>query len=431
MDHAILIIEVPGPINLGILLFRPASETKHCQRPLFITNKEALASFNIPERITAVGVIAGPLRRITVRPHEFAGVIKSRLDEIQILGSGGAYEHVIRVAHARIPLRRRAPFHPNRYAAPMASEHPTRNEHFGKYLALGIGTHVMWGFFPLYFHLLEPAGSLEIIVHRALWAFIACLIALALTRSLPRMWRVIRTPALMAPLAAAGFLVVINWTTYIYAILIGHTTDAALGYYINPLFTVALGMVVLHERISRLQGVALGLGILAVIVIIVGLGRLPWISLALPASFGLYSLVKKKVALKVAPLDGMAIETAVVIPILGIYYAYLVAHQSTSFHTLQRAGDSAMSWQLHLAMLIGAGILTVIPLITFAKASQGLPLGLLGFLQYLSPSIQLIIGVCIFHEYMEPTRWIATGIVWVALALLSVDGVIRMRRARQ
>ena len=100
----------------------------------------------------------------------------------------------------------------------MASEHPTRNEHFGKYLALGIGTHIMWGFFPLYFHLLEPAGSLEIIVHRALWAFIACLIALALTRSLPRMWRVIRTPALMAPLAAAGFLVVINWTTYIYAI---------------------------------------------------------------------------------------------------------------------------------------------------------------------------------------------------------------------
>ena len=103
MDHAILIIEVPGPINLGILLFRPASETKHCQRPLFITNKEAFASFNVPERVTAVGVIAGPLRRITVRPHEFAGVVKSRLDEIQILGSGGAYEHVISVAHARIP----------------------------------------------------------------------------------------------------------------------------------------------------------------------------------------------------------------------------------------------------------------------------------------------------------------------------------------
>ena len=102
MDHAILIIEVPRTINLGILLFRPASETKHCKRPLFITNKEALASFNVPERVTAVGVIAGPLRRITIRPHKFAGLVKSRLDEIQILGSSGAYEHAIRVAHTKI-----------------------------------------------------------------------------------------------------------------------------------------------------------------------------------------------------------------------------------------------------------------------------------------------------------------------------------------
>ena len=169
----------------------------------------------------------------------------------------------------------------------MVSEHPTRHEHFGKYLALGIGTHVLWGFFPLYFHLLDPAGSLEIIVHRALWAFLACFITLALTRSLPRVWRIVHDPSIAWPLVAAGFLVVINWTTYIYAILIGHTTDAALGYYINPLLTVALGMIVLREKISRLQGVALVLGVIAVAVIIVGLGRLPWISLALPASFGL------------------------------------------------------------------------------------------------------------------------------------------------
>lgn len=313
----------------------------------------------------------------------------------------------------------------------MASEHPTRHEHFGKYLALGIGTHVLWGFFPLYFHLLDPAGSLEIIVHRALWAFLACFITLALTRSLPRVWRILHDPSIAWPLVAAGFLVVINWTTYIYAILIGHTTDAALGYYINPLLTVALGMIVLREKISRLQGVALVLGVIAVAVIIVGLGRLPWISLALPASFGLYSLVKKQVALKVRPLDGMTIETAVVIPILLGYYIYLAAHQATSFHGLARLGDGAMAWQLHLALLIGSGILTVIPLITFAKASQGLPLGLLGFLQYISPSIQLIIGVCIFHEHMEPTRWIATGIVWVALALLSVDGLLKVRRSKQ
>ena len=235
----------------------------------------------------------------------------------------------------------------------MASEHPTRHEHFGKYLALGIGTHIMWGFFPLYFHLLEPAGSLEIIVHRALWAFLACFLTLAMTRSLPRVWRIVHDPSIAWPLVAAGFLVVINWTTYIYAILIGHTTDAALGYYINPLLTVALGMIVLREKISRLQGVALVLGVIAVAVIIVGLGRLPWISLALPVSFGLYSLVKKQVALKVRPLDGMTIETAVVIPILLGYYIYLAAHEATSFHALARLGDGAMSWQLHLALLIG------------------------------------------------------------------------------
>nr|WP_301554145.1 EamA family transporter RarD [Schaalia sp. 19OD2882] len=295
---------------------------------------------------------------------------------------------------------------------------------------LAISTHLMWGFFPLYFALLTPAGALEVIVHRAVWGLACCLLALALTRRLPHLRAALRDRALAGRLSLAGFLVVINWTVYVHAIQSGHTVDAALGYFINPLFTVALALVVRRERISWWQKVALALGVVAVVVLVVGLGRLPWVALALAGAFGLYSLVKKGVATRVGPIEGMAIETGAVTPVLLAYFAYLVATDSTSFQTLT-SGAPGPSWPAHLALLIGAGALTVFVLAIFAKAAQGLPLGMLGFIQYISPTMQLLIGVLVFREHMEPVRWIATGIVWLALGCLSIDGLIAIGRAQR
>lgn len=297
-------------------------------------------------------------------------------------------------------------------------------------LGLGIGTYVIWGFFPLYFHMLLPAGPLEVIVHRAVWGLVFCVIAIGIIHHGQALRAALHDREILVRLSLAGALIVVNWSVYVYAVQSGHTVDAALGYFINPLVTVALGLVVMHEHISRAQKVAVGLGVLAVVVLVVGLGKLPWVSLALAFSFGFYALVKKKVAMRVGPLEGMTIETAAVSPFLLAYYAYLVATGSTSFHTLARTPGS-MAWPWHLVLLVGAGFLTMVPLIMFAKAAQGLPLGVLGLIQYVAPIMQLLIGLFVFHETMEPARWAGTAIVWVALVVLSADWVVQIRRARR
>ena len=297
-------------------------------------------------------------------------------------------------------------------------------------LALGVSCYVIWGFFPLYFSLLSPAGAVEVIVHRAVWGLFFCLVALAITRSLGKVRALIADRGALWRLAVAGALVVVNWSVYVYAVLAGHTTDAAVGYFINPLVTVALGLIVLRERVTPIQKVALALGVLAVVILVVGQRSVPIVSLTLALTFGLYSLVKKDVAARVDPLAGMAIETAAVSPVLLGYYAYLAATSSTSFHTIA-TDEVGMSWPLHLALLVGAGALTMIPLIMFASAARGLTLGTMGFLQYLGPTLQLLVAVFIFHETVPTFRWIAMGVVWVALACLSADWLLSSVRAKR
>ncbi|MCF2710385.1 EamA family transporter RarD [Schaalia hyovaginalis] len=299
-------------------------------------------------------------------------------------------------------------------------------------LALGLSVYVIWGFFPLYFHLLSPAGAVEVIVHRAVWGLAWCALALAILGRFKTLKAVAAEPKVLARLALAGVLIVVNWSTYVFAIQTGHTVDAAIGYFINPLVTVALGLIVLRERISRLQGAALALGALAVLILLLAQGELPWISLALAFSFALYSLVKKDLAAKVDPLAGMAVETATVAPILLAYYGYLAAKSRTSFQALLTQGAEApISPVAHLALLIGAGLITVIPLIMFAAAAKGLTLGTLGFIQYVSPGLQMLIGVAIFHEEMQTARWIASAVVWAALAILTFDVLLASRRRRR
>ena len=297
-------------------------------------------------------------------------------------------------------------------------------------LALGVSCYVIWGFFPLYFSLLSPAGAVEVIVHRAVWGLFFCLVALAITRSLGKVRALIADRGALWRLAVAGALVVVNWSVYVYAVLAGHTTDAAVGYFINPLVTVALGLIVLRERVTPIQKVALALGVLAVVILVVGQRSVPIVSLTLALTFGLYSLVKKDVAARVDPLAGMAIETAAVSPVLLGYYAYLAVTSSTSFHTIA-TDEAGVSWPLHLALLVGAGALTMIPLIMFASAARGLTLGTMGFLQYLGPTLQLLVAVFIFHESVPTFRWIAMGVVWVALACLSADWLLSSVRAKR
>ena len=163
----------------------------------------------------------------------------------------------------------------------------------------------------------------------------------------------------------------------------------------------------------------------------IGQRSVPIVSLTLALTFGLYSLVKKDVAARVDPLAGMAIETAAVSPVLLGYYAYLAATSSTSFHTIASSDDSGVSWVIHLALLVGAGALTMIPLIMFASAARGLTLGTMGFLQYLGPTLQLLVAVFIFHETVPTFRWIAMGVVWVALSCLSADWLLSSVRAKR
>ena len=298
-------------------------------------------------------------------------------------------------------------------------------------LALGISCYVIWGFFPLSFSRLAPAGAVEVIVHRAVWGLVFCLAALAVTGSLGKVRALIADRGALWRLAVAGALVVVNWSVYVYAVLAGHTTDAAIGYFINPLVTVALGLVVLRERITPIQKIALGLGALAVLILIVGQRSVPITSLTLALTFGLYSLVKKDVAARVDPLAGMVIETAAVSPLLLAYYAYLAATSATSFHALASTTEAGVSWGAHLALLVGAGALTMIPLIMFAAAARGLTLGTMGFLQYLGPTLQLLVAVFIFGEEVPLIRWVAMGVVWLALACLSADWALSAIRARR
>ena len=295
-------------------------------------------------------------------------------------------------------------------------------------LTLGLITYLMWGFFPLYFRSLSPAGAFEVICHRAIWSLAFALALLAATRGMGKLRLLLHDRALLARLSLAGVLIIGNWTAYVYAVQTGRTIDASLAYCINPLLTVALGRIVLKERLSRLQAAALGLGGIAIVVLAAGLEHFPWLAIIMPTTFALYSLVKKKVATRVPPIAGMTIETGVVAPFLACYLIYLACGHRTSLQRLAAEGAGATHVATHAALLVGAGLITLIPLVLLAAASRTLSLTVLGLLQYLSPTLQMLIATLMFHEPVEPARWIGSAFVWAALVVLIVDGLRTYRR---
>ncbi|UNX54406.1 EamA family transporter RarD [Georgenia sp. TF02-10] len=283
-------------------------------------------------------------------------------------------------------------------------------------LVLGLSCYLLWGAFPLYFRLLDRAGAVEIVAHRAAWSLGFCLLLLAVTRGWRQVADVVRTPGTLGTLALAAALVAVNWLVYVYGVNTGRTIDAALGYFVNPLVTTVLAVVVLGERLRPAQWAATGIGAAAVVVIAVGYGRLPWISLALAVSFGLYGLAKNRAGRTVGALAGLTVETAVLFPVAVGYLLVLAAAGGGTF------GAGGADRAAHMLLLVAAGPLTAVPLLLFGAAARRLPLSVVGMLQYLTPVLQLVVGVALFHEPMPPERWAGFALVWLAIAVLTADG---------
>ncbi|MCG5444837.1 EamA family transporter RarD [Micromonospora sp. NIE79] len=284
----------------------------------------------------------------------------------------------------------------------------------------GLGAYLLWGFFPLYLKLLRPAGPLEILAHRIVWSVVFVALLLGALRNVGFLRALLRRPWAVAGIVVAAALIAVNWGTYIYGVNSDRVVETALGYFINPLVVVLLGVTVLRERLRPAQWVALGIGASAVAVLTVDYGRLPWLALTLAFSFAGYGLVKKRLGLPAA--EGLFVESAVLaLPALG-YLAWLTAKADLTFGHVS-AG--------HTALLVLAGAATAIPLLLFAGAANRLPLSSLGMVQYLAPILQLGCGVLIFHEPMPPARLAGFALVWLALIVFTIDAVRTSRRTRQ
>jgi chloramphenicol-sensitive protein RarD len=280
---------------------------------------------------------------------------------------------------------------------------------------LGLAAYLIWGLFPLYFPLLEPAGAVEILAHRVVWSLVAVVLLLFVSgrtmRSLPRDRRRLRL------LVAAAVLIAVNWGVYIWGVNNSHVVETSLGYFINPLVSVALGVLVLGERLRRTQWTAVAVAAIGVAVLTGVAGRPPWIALVLAFSFGAYGLVKKIVG--VGAVEGLVVETAVLTPVALVFLG-IVAVQGEGNFTTHGAG--------HALLMTTVGFVTVIPLIAFAGAARRVPLNRLGLLQYITPTIQFLIGVTVRHEPVSAGKLVGFLLVWAALALFTVDTATNRRR---
>ncbi|WP_123961215.1 EamA family transporter RarD [Corynebacterium pseudopelargi] len=282
----------------------------------------------------------------------------------------------------------------------------------------GIFAYLLWGLFPAYFPLLEPAAPLEIIAHRIIWTLVFMAGVLSVSGRWHELFRASRQTWLR--LTASGFLIAINWLVYVIAVNSGHVADAALGYFINPLVSVLLGVVFLHERLRPLQTLSVSIAAAAVLLLTIVGGQPPIMGLLLAFSFGLYGLVKKGVS--VSPQASVAAETMVTAPFALGYVAWLHAADNSSF------AQEGLSYSL---LLISTGVVTAVPLLLFGAAAKRIPLATIGMLQYITPTMQMLWAVFVMHEHLSTVRWIGFVVIWVSVALYLLDLGFRQRgRAR-
>ncbi|WP_030870062.1 EamA family transporter RarD [Streptomyces sp. NRRL F-2747] len=286
-------------------------------------------------------------------------------------------------------------------------------------LLYGFGAYGMWGLVPLFWPLLKPSGAIEILAHRMVWSLGVVGILLLAMRRWAWIRDLLRQPRKLALTALAASVISVNWGLYIWAVNNGAVVEASLGYFINPLVTIAIGVLLLGERLRRAQWAAVAIGVAAVLVLAVGYGRPPWISLVLAFSFATYGLIKKK--LNMGGVESLAAETALLFPPALGYLLWLGAQGRSTF---------AAEGLGHASLLAATGLVTAIPLVFFGAAAIRVPLSTLGLLQYLAPVFQFGLGVVYFHEAMPPERWAGFSLVWVALALLTWDALRTARKNR-
>jgi chloramphenicol-sensitive protein RarD len=277
-------------------------------------------------------------------------------------------------------------------------------------LAHGIAAYGLWGVAPLFWKQLDGTSPIELLAHRVVWGVIAFAIIVRIAGAAPAVMRGLRDRRTVAAMALSGSLLICNWGTFVYAVDTDRILEASLGYFINPLISVGLGMVVLHERLRRLQWLAIAFAVAGVAILTWRAGQLPWISLVLAITFGAYGLVRKLA--RVETLAGSTIETALFVPIALVYLIALAAHGGGGLgHT--RAGTEML--------LVSTGVVTAAPLLLFTSAARRLPLSTVGFLQYLAPSTQLILAVTVYREPFVRGQMIAFGFIWLGLAAFSID----------
>lgn len=282
----------------------------------------------------------------------------------------------------------------------------------------GVAAYLCWGFFPLYWPLLDPASSLEVLAHRFIWSMVFVLVALTVLRRWRPFLTIARDRRMMLLLTLASVTIALNWGGFIYGVTSGHVVETSLGYFINPLVTVLVGVFVLKETLRPTQWAAVGVGALAVVVLTVDYGRPPWIALVVALTFATYGFLKKKADLPA--FEGLGMETAILTPVA---IGYLVFLQASGDLTFGHAGAG------NAALLVGTGVVTAIPLLLFSAAATRLSLTTIGLLQYLGPFIQFILGLTIFDESMTSARWVGFLLVWAALVVFTTDGLVNRRRA--
>lgn len=298
-------------------------------------------------------------------------------------------------------------------------QHRTAQQGAGHGLLYVLGCYLIWGFFPLYFLLVAPTTPLEMVSERVLFSLLFCALLVPLTRQLRPLGAVLRQPRTLLILGASGILIFINWLLYIVATTSNNVMEASLGYYINPIVSVALGVVFLGERLRRLQWAGIAVAALAVLVMVFFYGSVPWLALGLAFSFGLYGLLKKQAG-AVPAVVSLTVETIVLSPIAALLmWGFYRRGELTLF-----SEGTAHFW-----ILAASGIITAVPLLLFAAGAARVPLSVVGMVQYLTPTLQFLLALFVTHEHLNAGRWAGFALIWVAAALFILD-TVRTARLR-
>jgi chloramphenicol-sensitive protein RarD len=296
----------------------------------------------------------------------------------------------------------------------------TKDPGYGRGLLVGVSAYLIWGSFPLIISMLGFASPFEIVVWRIVFGFLVAVALISFTKSWSDLVAVVKQPRLMIWVVVSSFFILANWQIYVIAISEHHVVESALGYFINPLVTILLAVLFLRERLRKLQWAAVAMGAIAVTVLTIDYGRLPWIALILAGSFGIYGLAKSKLGGKVSAINSYALESGILLPVAAIQGSIIGATSPG----LQFGANGFWG----AAGLIFFGIMTAVPLIMFGTAAKYLPLSVVGLMQYMTPTIQFILALTVFHEAMPPARWFGFVIVWVGLAFLTTDMLRHTRK---